>query len=248
MSAAANRVLGILTAMALTGIAATEAAAQQYGRIDFGWSRALDASIRENDFGSNPLPIVAGDAVGAQPGTLNDIGAGYVAGIGIGTRLSPQFRVDVTYTYRGGYELDESDKRVPTQDFKADITSQVVMASVYYDAPFRLGPVTPYVGGGIGFALNKTDNFTFMSASAPGATTTMPGGSNTEFAWQLMTGLSVELTRTWTLELGYRYVDLGRIEFDPGNQIQSGVFGGTTPGMNGNLSAHELMASVRFGL
>jgi opacity protein-like surface antigen len=104
------------------------------------------------------------------------------------------------------------------------------------------------VGAGIGFALNKTGEVELSSSLAPGAPTTLPGGSNTEFAWQAMAGVSVGLTRTMTLELGYRYVDLGAIEFDQGNQIQFGLPAGTTLGMNGNLSAHEVIASIRLGI
>jgi opacity protein-like surface antigen len=247
MNAAANRVIGFLAAMGLSTIVAMAAAAQQYARGDIGWSMARDAGITENQLAHNGAPMICGDPTCAAPGKMDELSSTYLVGLGIGTRVAPQFRIDLTYTFRGLYDLNHTDQRTPNpQSFRAQVQSHVAMANAYYDVPFKLGPVAPFVGGGIGYALNKTDELELTTSGS--AATQMPGGATTQFAWQAMGGLSIELPRSMVLEIGYRYVDLGDITFDQGRQIQAGAVAGTTVGMRGSLSAHEWIASVRFGL
>src|SRR5688572_26597743 len=78
-----------------------------YLRGDLGWSWTKDAEIVDKNFGLDGLIL---DSAGTGPGVVNDIGSSYVVGLGAGMRFSPMFRGDVVYSYRGGYELDDTDQ------------------------------------------------------------------------------------------------------------------------------------------
>jgi hypothetical protein len=67
-------------------------------------------------FGSGivvPGTGIFGNAGGTVPGMLNDVGSGWLAGVGIGAQIGRGFRTDVAYTYRGGYHLSDTDQGSP---------------------------------------------------------------------------------------------------------------------------------------
>jgi opacity protein-like surface antigen len=221
-------------------LAAGASQAQIYWRVDGGWSMSTDANLRDKD-GNNPF--VCSDA-SCAPGTgteLNDAGNSPVIQGGIGWRFSPNFRIDGTLGYRGFYELDDKDG-VPSS-YKADITSWALMANAYYD--FNLSWGKPYVGVGLGVAVNEIDKITNTVDLPGGATFTLPGGTTTDMAWSIMAGVTFQLSSTMSLDVGYRYIDLGKIESDAGNATTTGFFIPVS-GLTGNLRAHELMVGLRF--
>jgi len=60
--------------------------------------------------------------------------------------------------------------------------------------------VTPYAGVGIGFAhhdISGDDS----------------GDDDTTFAWALMAGVDIDLRDRWKLDIGYRYLNMGDVEF-----------------------------------
>jgi opacity protein-like surface antigen len=236
----AHRVFIKLAFAASLLLAATASQAQLYWRVDGGWSMSTDANLRDKDF--NNLPWVCGDPACSTPAELNDVGNSPVIQGGIGWRFSPNFRIDGTLGYRGGYELNDSDG-FPSK-YNADVTSWALMANAYYD--FNLSWGKPYVGVGLGVAVNEIGTIT-NTANIPGAPTfTLPGGTTTDLAWSLQAGIAFQLSPRVTLDVGYRYADLGKIESDAGNATTTGGFFIPVSGLTGNLRAHELMVGVRF--
>ena len=71
------------------------------------------------------------------------------------------------------------------------------MANAYFDY-LTCTPWTPYVGAGLGVSYLKAD-FGEVAKSVY------------NLAWQVMAGLTYDVTSHWTLDLGYRYADLGRV-------------------------------------
>jgi opacity protein-like surface antigen len=221
--------------------AGASAAADLYWRVDGGYSMSSNANIRDNNFALDGF--ICGDPVCNTPGELNDVGNSFVIQGGLGWRLNPNTRVDVTLGYRGSYELDDGDA-FPS-DFKADITSWALMANGYYDFSLTWGK--PYVGAGLGIAMNKIDTITNSGGALAPQSFAIPGGSSSGLAWALMAGISFPLSPTMTLDLGWRYIDLGDIESDAGTIVCTPACG-TDPysGMSGKLRAHELMIGLRF--
>src|SRR6185503_15973858 len=130
-----------------------------YIRGDLGWSSTIDADIHDKNFGLDG--VIFGNSTNTVPGSLKDIGSGWLAGAGIGARVAPAFRADVVYTYRGGYELSDTDQGTPPAAFGADIQSHSLMANIYWDIP--LPAFSPFVGGGLGWARNRMGNVTATS-------------------------------------------------------------------------------------
>lgn len=159
-----------------------------------------------------------------------DQGESYVFGAGVGYRFMPQFRTDLTLGYRGDYGFDTRGGGLRA---KADLDSFVGLVSGYYDIVTIKG-LTPYIGGGVGFADNSYG--TTRVTNAAGATVaTLAGHSRFEFAWQATAGVSYAFTPNWVLDIGYHYVDMGTAQ------------AGTAPAaLRGDLQSHDVTVGVRY--
>ncbi|MFC4172962.1 outer membrane protein [Microvirga sp. GCM10011540] len=167
-------------------------------------------------------------------------------GFGIGYRLDPMFRMDVTFDHR--FE-SRFDGRAAAPDFAAALLadrgrfrSSTAMLNAYADLGTWNG-LTPYVGAGIGIARNEVSRLTratFDGAMDLTSWGRIAGGADYGLAWALMAGLGYELLPGLTLDLGYRYVSLGEVKtrrFGLGNGVDLEAIGG-----------HEVRVGVRFGL
>lgn len=82
---------------------------------------------------------------------------------------------------------------------KTEIETQSIMLNAYYDIDTGTN-LTPYVGGGLGYAKVKG------KMAATGISGSM---DDNNFAWQLGIGVGYTLTNHVTIDAGYRYVDYG---------------------------------------
>lgn len=233
--------LGKLAVAASMALAASVAQAQLYGRVDLGFSSALDAGIKDKNFAADGF--ICADPSCNSGMELNNVGESSVLSAGLGWRFSRNFRADLTIGYRGGHALDDSD-RFPS-DFKADITSTSVMLGAYWD--FLTGGAVPYFGVGIGWAQNKIDEIVNTGGALGTFAFRLPGGTWSGMAWSMMAGVGIPLGGSVALDLGYRFIDLGEIESDSG-PITCPPFActGSYSGLSGKLRAHELMIGLRF--
>ena len=144
--------------------------------------------------------------------------------------------------------------------YRADVSSVVGLVNGYLDLP-TFWMVTPFVGAGLGFAANSISGFTdqgfgYSSYGALGSS----GGyfSNhvqTNFAWALMAGLDFAIAPNLKLELGYRYLNLGKIETG-GSNCLAGAAGGVfsaancNGGVSNSIQSRSTIASndIRIGL
>jgi opacity protein-like surface antigen len=185
-----------------------------------------------------------------------DIKSSPLFGVGFGYDTGHWFRFDITGEYRGsavflakakyagvGGSWDHDDGAA-TDEYKADIESWVGLANAYID----LGTwhcVTPYVGGGIGFA--SIDVIGLTDVNVPnGGVAYAKDNSETNFAWALYAGLSYKVTPGLTIDLSYRYTDLGdaksgaRTSYD--NQFTAG-------GVEiEDITSNDVMLGVRWAL
>ena len=83
------------------------------------------------------------------------------------------------------------------------------MFNGYYDIA-RFDRFTPYVGAGVGLAYNKTGGVSFTGNAA--LVNVIEGDNRWSLAWSLMAGVGVQLTERTTLDIGYRYLDMGKAE------------------------------------
>lgn len=134
-------------------------------------------------------------------------------GLGFGYDTGHYFRFDITGEYRGKGLFVAQDRYgdgnsfSATNDYTADIESWVGMFNTYID----IGTwhcVTPYVGAGVGFASISVLGYTDVNVPTGGVAY---GKDHTEtnFAWAVYGGLAYEVTPSLTIDLAYRYTDLG---------------------------------------
>ncbi len=136
-------------------------------------------------------PYVVGE-VGYSFGTKNNDDAA-IMGLGTGYHVNEYLRTDMTVSYRGWGKVDFKEPNAK----KADVWSIPVFANLYASYPIH-HMFDVYAMGGVGISWNKTDSI----ANAKGRT-------KTNFAWQVGAGFDYDLNECWSLDLGYRYSDLG---------------------------------------
>ena len=125
----------------------------------------------------------------------------FVGGGGFGYQFSDWFRSDVTVDYAGKYNIGWwSGGTVKTVSG---------LGNVYLDIPTG-GALTPYIGAGAGMTWLDREN-----------------GTDSGFAFDLTAGLAIDLSESFDLDFGYRYVN--------------------TNAEGSNIQQHEGLAGVRFG-
>lgn len=171
----------------------------------------------------------------------SDFDSGVLFGAGVGYKVNNYLRFDVTGEYRGRTAYNGTDRlgwlgTAPgsynqTNEFSASKKEYVGLVNAYLDLGTWSG-ITPYIGAGVGFANVRIENFRdagqgFNPFTGEGFTSlaTSSSKSKTNFAWALMAGLGYAVNENLTLELGYRYINLGdgetgdSVSFSGSNQV-----------------------------
>jgi opacity protein-like surface antigen len=157
--------------------------------------------------------------------TLNQQGEGFTGGtsygVGVGYQFNSWFRADITGEYRSRVGFSGTDfTTFPGGSTGSDVyqggyTSWVGLANIYAD----LGTwwcLTPFVGAGVGAAHITTTGLQDSGLTfAPGFGSGNPssyfanGASTTNLAWAVYAGVAYKVTNNFTVELAYRYLDMG---------------------------------------
>ena len=186
--------------------------------IGGGWYLRGDVGVGAVDIGKAKTTLLRGNLPDAY--VYDQLGAGdqFFAGGGVGYGFG-FFRGDVTAEYRGGtklYAVDRFNGFFPDgrrgtgiNKYDGKLSSVLVMANGYIDLGTWHG-VTPFVGGGVGYAYHTISNFSDIGAgTAQGGFGTSPDKHSGSFAWAAHAGLAYSVTPNLQLELAYRYLNMG---------------------------------------
>jgi opacity protein-like surface antigen len=197
-----------------------------------------------------------------------DIGTKGVVGAGIGWKLSPWLRADLTGEYRLPASIHAYDNLTGTlttgehlqanTHYSGDLSAFVGLANVYADLG-HWGRITPYVGAGAGFARVEISHLTTASYGtlddpssgahfSDSSTASSKNNSEWNFAWALMAGLSVDLNPEAILDIGYRYIDFGGGTAAASDLIVCPCGAVGQPLEIADLTAHEFRVGLRFPL
>jgi opacity protein-like surface antigen len=190
--------------------------------------------------------------------TLNFNTAG-IFGLGVGYRFNNWFRADITGEYRGNSQFFGTDAITfaggfGTDTYHATKSEWVVLGNAYVD----LGTwwcITPFIGAGVGGARVSINGFTDQGIVTPvpgpgPALASLAFGDNVSrwnFAWALHAGVAYRVTPNFTVELAYRYLDMGNgltgdlRAFDGTNNINN-------PTTFRSITSHDLKIGVRWDL
>lgn len=173
---------------------------QFYLRGDAGGAFSAGDSLRSAD------PFAADSLLGPGARLHGNTGNSDIFDIGLGARLLPFLRWDATVSYLPSMKFSGSGNA-------AHMNSWVGMVNGYIDlnglmAPGLFGPFQPYVDAGVGGASNTIDTL----YTPLGGGTAIPGNTRTSVAFGLGAGVGYPITPQLTLDLAYRYLDLGDAE------------------------------------
>lgn len=173
-------------------------------------------------------------------------------GLGIGYALSERFRFDLTGEYRGKSNFRGLDTYVDaasglcggddicTNEYEGIKSEWLMMANGYWDiATFR--GITPYVGAGVGLAAVSLRDFQDVNQET-GAIHWAADNTEWNFAWALHAGLAYDISDALTLDVAYRYLNMGdgeTGEFSPA---------ATNPGAMTveDIESHDVMVGLRW--
>lgn len=178
-------------------------------------------------------------------------GNSVIFGAGVGYRFNSMFRADVTFDYLPSLKVSGGWWLGPLRlSGHAGLDSLVGLVNGYVDLdgvfPNTFGSFQPYLTAGLGFARDDLDTFSGSAGSASGITPfTLTGSTQMNFAWALGAGIGYALTSRWTVDVAYKYLDLGQLRTD----TTLGLMGMTIPLSaikSGNLDVHTVTLGVRY--
>ena len=154
------------------------------------------------------------------------------AGMGFGYQ---SYKESGVFALGGGYHLNRFLKsdltvglrawgKIKKSGYNADVWTVPALMNVYASMPYK--QFEPYIMGGIGAAWNKADNSSLTK-----------GDDKMSFAWTMGAGIGYRLSDCWSLDLGYRFADLGeaRAKFKDGSGR-----------IKRDVKSHDVLLSARY--
>jgi len=218
-----------------------------------GWYLRGDIGMSNQRVGK--LHNVLFDAPGvAVTQHSNEFSSAPFFGLGVGYQWNSWLRFDLTGEYRGKSTFRGMDTYTPepgsptgigVNDYHAKKSEWVVMANAYFDLG-TWGGLTPFVGGGIGAAYNMISGF--RDVNVPTGGVAYAGSAGTwNFAWAIHAGIGYQVSPNFTVELAYRYLNLGDartgdiIAYDGTNNVYNPMY-------FRNIDSHDVKLGVRWML
>lgn len=195
------------------------------GLAGYDWSR--DANFEDTDCSSTAPAALFGCGAGEDGNTLGasgDFGASPLFEVAAGLEVTDYFRIEAALDYRPSLAFEGNANFRSSgndQPVSGDVTQWGAMGFAYLEPLAALGveaPVRPFVGLGLGFSRNQISRMTyeFPDLRQPAYSITQ-GGTTTNFAWAATAGLGYDVSDSLTLEIAWRYSDLGDVETDEGD-------------------------------
>jgi opacity protein-like surface antigen len=233
-----------------------------YLRLGASVADSRSSTLRDLDCGSTRPPALFGCGDGGDGKPLaapGDFGSSWGAAIGLGARLAAAWRLELELEALPafGWRGEANFPRVAgAQPVSADLHSEATWALAWWDLAPALGHPDarwqPFVGAGIGAARHRLDRVTYrFPGLGPSAVTVTRGGDATELAWQVGAGIGYRLGERATLELAYRYADLGTVSTEAGSALivrTRGTFRLDVAPTGADLRIHRLGFGLRWQL
>jgi opacity protein-like surface antigen len=163
--------------------------------------------------------------VTAQNGSFFSDQVEFDPGIDIGGTGGYDFgfvRLEGELSYKHGEIKNISDSATGVSYGNPDgsLGALAMLANCFIDL-HNATPITPYVGGGLGFAvLHLSDTFATVGATRQQF---YDSDDDTVFAYQAGAGLDLAINRRYSLDLGYRYFATDKAHFSRGFNDSRGV-------------------------
>lgn len=240
-------------------VSASAGAGDIYLRGGLGVDRPAETRFADRDCSTMSPAALYGCGTGgdgAPLGSVGDFGTAAVVELGVGYALAPALRVEIQLEYRprlafeGVANFLEPGRR---QSVSAEVSSVAAMLGAYVDLTGlglpRLGRFSPFVGVGVGAARTRMGETRMMF---PRTTTVVAGARRTDTAWMLTAGVATALSERSTLDIAWRYCDLGEIRTGRGEGRVLWRDGSREPllldlaATRAKLKGHQIQLSLRY--
>ena len=174
-------------------------------------------------------------------------------GIGIGYQLNNWLRFDITTEYRGRANLHAVafGDQGSIDSFHGSKAEFVTLTNMYAD----LGTwwyLTPFIGAGVGFTRNEIRDFydTCSALACSGQLVAVADGVGTKWdlAWALYAGVGYKVTPGVTIELAYRYLNLGNGQSGWFHNVNPAFSTAPGPYQFRGIDSQDVKLGVRFML
>jgi opacity protein-like surface antigen len=191
---------------------------------------------------------------------------GHDVSVGVGYQHNKYLRVEGTLGHWSRDVVGYATSSAPCRtgfgaascrfDDSSDLTAWELMANAYVDVGTWYG-ITPYLGGGLGYAWLKygdlTNVATCVSAGGTdiagcGYTGYHDGKSSGRFVWALMAGASYDVTEKVKLDLGYRYAHYEGGEAWGWDQFDKAAGATGTQSWDKGFGFHQIRAGMRVSI
>jgi opacity protein-like surface antigen len=195
-----------------------------------GWYVRGDAGFRLNHISSLEAPVPV-----SKPKYPDSLGLTFGAGY-----KYQWFRADATLDYGSQVRMNANSSLASAVQPQYSVKLETIsaLANAYIDLGSWWG-FTPYVGAGAGVSYLKGSDY---------VDTTLPtvvvknSNSRTNFSWAAMAGVSYRINARFTVDLGYRHLDLGALPTTTGTNLS------TDRTRWRGLSTDEVRLGLRFML
>ena len=193
-----------------------------------GWYLRGDAAFGPED--KPKLQLQSGTPSFDRKGTA----IGYAFGAGAGYKINDWFRTDITADYLDPFHdaANVSCGTACVMRESTDVQRFDGLVNGYVDLGTYAG-FTPYIGGGAGIAGTVQTGSVQMNGTTVAS---VPNHTDYGFAWAAMAGVSYAVAPHTLLDIGYRYLDLGRttMAISPATTVTR------------NMSAQQVRFGVRY--
>ena len=245
--------LGMIAACSLCSPATAKS--EIYMRMGTGVAKGADANLHDVDCGANAPPALFGCGTGidgAPLGARLDTASSAVVDLGIGARLAPGLRGEFLLgwsgkrKFRGNSNFLRSGQEQPVT---GTVESLAMLGALYWDLP-KAGPIRPFMGGGLGISRNRVSTISFkFPVLGPTAVTAVPSGNNSDLTYMLTAGGALPVSDKLSIELAYRYADLGSLKTSAGDAVVVRRSGSRTIAISGTrarMQTHGALLSLRY--
>jgi len=154
---------------------------------------------------------------------------------GVGCAISGDFKTDLMLRY--------SELQYKASNDKQKMTAFDIMANAYYDINVHK-TVVPYVSAGFGIARVNAGTLSHSIPTPPNVKINQQGAVTTNFAWNAGVGVKFNFAKDYAIDLGYRYVDLGKAKVNA--VVNNIVTMASSPSASQQLRGHQGLISLIY--
>lgn len=187
-----------------------------------------------------------------------------MGGVFLGAQYNPNVAFQFTYDYRGGYSLFNNNNLgynwsdVVSEAYSEYYSAQSIkfqsfLFDMILNPEVNWGGFVPYVKAGIGLSINSIGalhNFGYYNGSS--YKTFLDGATITSFAWDADIGANYYFNDKFSVGLGYRFVDVGRLTTSnafietTSNSFFNNKTRTITPLQTSNVFLNEVVSSIAY--